>query len=794
MEYGQVRSLIEGFFSAASDLFVAFDRQGTIVAANPAVIELFGLAAVDLSSWDVRTTVVTDDLDRAVDRAARAVSGSGSDQEILVRHHAPGGEVSIRWKFVPVVDDELALAVGRDVSDSVEREGDLRWLEALLDGGSDLVYVYGFDGSIRYASDAVAAYGWRPEELIGRSAIEFVHPDEQDELLAAISALRPGGEVARRVRIRADPDRWLVFDVKFVVDPRTSSVVSLHRDVTDLLDNERQLDRARRFFDAAAELFVVLDGELRIVDANRQAVSVLESGGISPLGRLAEQVWDAGFAERLRSVTAGTELSVERPADQPGGHLLMWTASRPHNGETYLVGRDVTEERRLTARLRSRATTDELTGLANRAELRQQLRRLLVSGDRVALLLLDLDRFKLVNDSLGHAAGDDLLRVVAERLRRAVGERGLVGRLGGDEFVVLQVGADLEQAETLAQCISGLLADPVVIAGRELQISASVGVAVSEATSSADDLIREADTAAYHAKALGRNRYEVFDSVLRDRADEQLALETGLRRALRERQFLVHYQAITDLRTSHVVGAEALVRWQHPTRGLVTPDGFIDTAERTGVVVELGEQVLDLAMAQLATWQRAGIGLSVTVNVSPRQLAHSGFPAMVRATLDRHRIDPHWVVLEITETALMGSIEHTVTALHRLRSLGVRLAVDDFGTGHSSLGHLRNLPIDVVKLDRSFITDLGRDSATAAIAAAVAELGRALDLQVIAEGVESDEVAARLVEFGCTLAQGYLFHRPGPADTLDALQLRRGPRRRGERADHPPLLRGPQRR
>ncbi|MEM9037122.1 MAG: EAL domain-containing protein [Actinomycetota bacterium] len=772
MEYSHVRSLVEGFFSAASDLFVAYDRRGAVVAANPASISLFGLEDVDLSTWDARSTIQSEDVERAVDLLRQALRGVVPDGETVIRHVAAFGEVVISWKFFPVNDKDLVFAVGRDVTEAVGREREMRWLETLLDAGTDLVYVYAPDGKISYASEAVAHHGWEHGELVGRTAADFLHPDDRDELLRALATLTPGTEVSRRARVwgRSEHD-WLDFDMKFILDPETKSVISLHRDVTDRLAHERQLVRTRRFFDAAAELFVVLDQDLRIADANQQAVTFLESDGIEPIGRAASEIWDADFADQLRSIPAGDELTLERPVDSFGRHLLMWTASRAPDGEVYLVGRDVTEERRLTARLRDRATTDELTGLSNRAELRQQLMRLLTDDRRVALLLLDLDQFKLVNDSLGHAAGDDLLRVVAERLRRSVRTGGMVGRLGGDEFVVLLVDADLEEAEGLAKRISRLLSDPVVIAGRELQVSASVGVAVSEPGSTADDLLREADTAAYHAKALGRNRYEIFDSALRDRAQEQLSLETGLRRALREQQFVLHYQAIRDLVKGHVVGAEALVRWQHPTEGLVNPGRFVDVAERTGVVVELGEQVLDLAMAQLSAWQRAGKKLSVTVNVSPRQLAHSGFPAMVGNTLEHHRIDPHWVVLEITETALMGSIDHTVSALHRLRSLGVRLAVDDFGTGHSSLGHLRDLPIDVVKLDRSFITDLGIDGANAAIASAVVELGRALDLQVIAEGVETEEVATRLVELGCGLAQGYLFHRPGPAASFEELTL-----------------------
>jgi diguanylate cyclase (GGDEF)-like protein/PAS domain S-box-containing protein len=779
---GTDRDLYEAFFHAASDLFIAVAPDGEILAANPSARSLFGVGDGELGRWRPSDSMSPADRDAARAILQLVASGEEPSGTIVVRHVLDDRELVVEW----VVHREagarsgIVFAVGRDLTEVVRTEHQLAWVRELLDRGSDVFYVYDLDGVFRWCSDSIRSYdSFTPDDLVGQPGLDYIHPEDRREVVELVTSLRPGEEGAMRARVLHRDGHYLVFDMKVLFDGERRQYLSIHRDVTGEVSRERELRRTRRFFDSAAELFVVAVADLRVLEANRTAVVHFAGVGGSADGLDLARRWGPGFAEQARSLSPGDELSVERVERSRDGtdKRLSWSVHRGHDGELHLVGRDVTHERRLTSELRTRASTDELTGLANRTELHQRMEREIEAGVPVALLLLDLDEFKLVNDSLGHAVGDELLRIVAERLRSCARPGDVIARIGGDEFVVLLPGADLATAEHRATRIVERLAEPIGVAGRELQASASVGVASGGPGSTPADLLREADTAAYHAKSLGRNRIELYDDALRRQAQELLGVESGLRSALRGDELLLHYQAITDLTTGSVVGAEALVRWQHPTDGLLFPGRFIEVAERSGTITLIGEFVLDRALAQLAAWHAEGRTLSVTVNVSPKQLAHPRFPATVELALREHGVDPHAVVLEITESALERSVDHMTVVMHRLRSLGVRLAIDDFGTGYSSLGHLRNLPVDMVKLDRSFITDLRRDGVTASIAAAVVELGRALSLDVVAEGVESPEVAEQLRELGCDLAQGYLFHRPGPADSVAAV-LERAPIRR----------------
>ncbi len=440
---------------------------------------------------------------------------------------------------------------------------------------------------------------------------------------------------------------------------------------------------------------------------------------------------------------------------------------------------DETEARVLRHRLEHQATHDTLTGLPNRVLLTERtaaaLERARVVGSTVALIFLDLDHFKVVNDSLGHEAGDELLVAVAERLVEAVRSWDMVGRLGGDEFVVLcDPIEDTTAAETVAERITLLMSRPFVVRGRAIYVSASLGVALTTgggSTTSAD-LLREADTAAYRAKERGRARYELFDDAMRARAEAQLDLEDGLRGALMRDELRVHYQPIIDLASGRVGGAEALVRWEHPERGLLLPGSFIEVAEGSGLIVSLGLRVLDQVCRQVAVWD-AHLGDRapgmVTVNVSPRQLIEPDFVDSVREVFEATGIDPGRICLEITENALMEDVDLSLGVLASLKAIGVGLAIDDFGTGHSSLSYLRRFPVDVVKIDQSFIQDLGVDRESSSIVEAVVNLAHVLGLIVVAEGIETVEHLAALAPLGCDKAQGYYFGRPVAPDPLAAL-------------------------
>jgi len=442
--------------------------------------------------------------------------------------------------------------------------------------------------------------------------------------------------------------------------------------------------------------------------------------------------------------------------------------------ELVCVSRDVTERKAAELQLAHQAMHDALTGLPNRTlfldRLAHALRRRRRGGTgALAVLFFDVDRFKVVNDSLGHAVGDRLLVDVASRVDAALRPADTVARFGGDEFTVLceDIAGELE-AVAIAQRLVDLFDEPFDIDGREVFLSTSVGIALANgsptgrSTDRPDDLIRDADAAMYRAKELGKARYELFDTAMRTQALRRLELENALRRAVERDELRLHLQPEIAVGSGAIVGFEALVRWEHPERGLLGPGDFVSLAEETGLIGAVGAWVLRQACSLAAAWRTPG--LVISVNVSARQLAGGDFTDLVAAVLDETGLDAEQLCLELTESAVIES--GAMATLEGLKRLGVRLAIDDFGTGWSSLGHLRRFPIDIVKLDRSFVSGLGREPQDASIAAAIISLAHALGLSTVAEGIETGEQLAVLAGLGCDVGQGYLFARPAPAEAF----------------------------
>jgi diguanylate cyclase (GGDEF)-like protein/PAS domain S-box-containing protein len=439
--------------------------------------------------------------------------------------------------------------------------------------------------------------------------------------------------------------------------------------------------------------------------------------------------------------------------------------------------RDISERVRLEEQLTRQAFHDGLTGMANRALFRDRLDQALARSERslgvLAVLLVDLDGFKQVNDSLGHDAGDQLLKVVAERFESELRPSDTLARLGGDEFAVLIDGAHEAQASAVARRLLGALGEPVWIAGRELSVGASIGVALHPGGAAlSEDLLRHADVAMYAAKDAGRGRFELFHYDMARELGELLGLEHELRLGLQRGEFTLHYQPEVDLENGEIVGVEALVRWISPRRGLVPPDRFIRVAEATGLILGLGEFVLREACTQTAQWRREGLlpeQFVTWVNLSGRQLVGGGISRTVRAALQDAGLPAECLGLEVTETSLVedGPGGNRARAeLQLLHEDGVRIAIDDFGTGFSSLGQLRSFPVDMIKVDRSFVQGVDEETKDAAITANLVTLAHALGVLAIAEGIESDSQLASLRGLGCDLAQGYLFARPMPADDV----------------------------
>ena len=447
------------------------------------------------------------------------------------------------------------------------------------------------------------------------------------------------------------------------------------------------------------------------------------------------------------------------------------------------VARDITDRKRAAQEIERLAFYDALTSLPNRRLLLDRLQRLLLSGQRThqhgALLFIDLDNFKDLNDTLGHDMGDQLLIQVATRLSASVRECDTVARFGGDEFVVLLEGLDQDaqaasrQAEAVARKLLMALNQPFELAGQQHYSTPSIGLTLfGPERQSVDELLKRADLAMYEAKAAGRNTHRFFDPGMQQALHERSSLEADLRQGLSRGDLYVHYQPVVDYQ-GHVKGAEALARWNHPERGLINPAEFIPLAEQTGLILPLGRHILHTACEQLVRWsrQQETAHLSVAVNVSARQFRHSGFAAEVLQTLRETGANPRRLKLELTESLLLGDIEDTIERMVQLKREGVGFALDDFGTGYSSLGYLKRLPLDQVKIDRGFVRDVLTDPNDAAIVRTILALAQSLDLDVVAEGVETAGQLGFLRLHGCEQFQGYLFGRPGPIEVVES-QLR----------------------
>jgi diguanylate cyclase (GGDEF)-like protein/PAS domain S-box-containing protein len=489
----------------------------------------------------------------------------------------------------------------------------------------------------------------------------------------------------------------------------------------------------------------------------------------------------ASVARASALASPGNSRTVElRQLDHAGGwHWVESTATNMVDEPTVhgivIHNRVVDERKVLEQELTQRAFHDHLTGLANRGFLRSRLEAALVRPDlcRPALLFIDVDDFKTVNDGLGHDAGDCLLIEVAARLRSCVRAQDLVARLGGDEFAVLvEEGPDPSAAATeIAARFLDALGQTFDVFGHETHVSVSIGLAVHhDATPDADMLLRQADLAMYHAKASGKAQYAVFSESMHEIVRHRLDIEAGLWTALQDREIRVLYQPIVALATHKIEAVEALVRWQHPTRGLLSPAEFLDVAEVTGLIVPLGQFVLEEACAQVQRWRvHLDPEIKVSVNLSATQLGVPGIVEDVRDALQRAGVSADALILEVTEAALIDDVAGIAATLESLRSLGVSIAIDDFGTGYSSLSHLKRFPIDVIKIDKSFVDGVCRGAEEATLARAVLALGEEFQLQVVAEGIESEDQDAELRWLGCSHGQGFLFARPMGAGEIDEL-------------------------
>jgi diguanylate cyclase len=454
--------------------------------------------------------------------------------------------------------------------------------------------------------------------------------------------------------------------------------------------------------------------------------------------------------------------------------LSTWKIS----GETFFSGiiRDITERKRAEEKINYQAYHDELTDLPNRRRFNQimekELTKVKGSDDNLVVMLLDLDRFKVINDTLGHSIGDLLLKEVAERLHRCVKEKDLVARMGGDEFTLLMTGVKhIQEASVMAERIMKILEKPVIINKHEIFVSTSIGIVQYPTDGQeVETLIKRADIAMYRAKEKGKSTFKFYNSSLDDQETDKIELEKDLRNAIEGDQFTVYYQPKVDIETREIIGMEALVRWIHPTKGLISPGCFIPLTEETGLIIPLGEKILRMVCQQIKSWEASGLEpYKVSVNVSTRQFHNENFVESVETILKETKLNPGYLELEVTESTTMNNVNRAGYILNQLVDLGISIAIDDFGIEYSSLNYLKKYPIHTLKIDQSFIRGLVTDSHNPAIVSAIISLAKHMDLNIVAEGVEDEKQFSFLKEHKCNQAQGYLFHKPLPAKEFKKL-------------------------
>ena len=545
----------------------------------------------------------------------------------------------------------------------------------------------------------------------------------------------------------------------------------------------RDSDLASDIMSNATEGIVVYDRELRCQVWNRFMEQLTGLPAQEVLGKRASDFFpvlgEQPIDDVLNRVLKGETVSLSETSYMvPGTERQGWISAsyRPQHDTkgnvTGIIGKvvDLTERKRAEQQMEYQSYHDALTGLANRRLFQEHLSLAIALAQRkrrpVSVLFLDLDHFKVVNDSLGHTLGDTLLREIATRLRSSVREGDVVARVGGDEFtIVLQELEKKEDAAAMAQRVLRVIAEPIEIDGQRLYITASIGITVyPDDGEDAETLLKNADNAMYRAKAVGRNCYEMSTQELSRSMQERLTLESGLHQAMERNEFEVYYQPQIDVRTMRIVGMEALLRWRHPERGLLLPGSFLSVAEERGFIVLIGDWVLRTALNQVRAFRDLGFpDFRVAVNLSARQFRELSLVDGIESAVKQARVDPRLLELEITESVAMENLDLTFKVLERLRRTGISIAIDDFGMGHSSLSYLKRFPIDCLKIDRNFVEDLPDRFEDAAIVRSVIELAQGLNLRVVAEGVETKPQLDFLKEHGCREVQGFYFGFPVPA-------------------------------
>ncbi|MDS4027423.1 MAG: EAL domain-containing protein [Candidatus Contendobacter sp.] len=793
----QLRTLID----VMPDVVCFKDGAGHWLEANAFAVQLFRLEGVayrgktnrELAEHNPARCEALQRCEETDEFAWRQGEPSRSDERIL---QPDGTEHIFDVIKIPRFDDQgrrhNLVVVGRDVTDRHRAETALsaseRRFRAMIEHAPDGIAL--FNETIRYASPAVERLlGYTPEEATALDHNQLTHPEDRPSLLSLLNDLlgQPGHVVSTQYRFRHKDGswRWLESTISnLLAEPSVGALVINFRDITDRWHAEARQRLAAAVFEAAQEAIFVADAKGRILAVNPAFTTLTGYAETAVQGRSPRLLWaehqPETYFETLEQIVADEgvwqgEFWAQRQDGERRAMLANLCAVRDATGRTIHhigVATDITAQKAAEQRIERLAYYDALTELPNRTLLTQRAKLALALAARhhtgLAVLFLDLDRFKEVNDALGHGAGDVLLAQVAARLQGLVRAEDTVCRLGGDEFVLLLSEANQEGALRVADKILAAFRQPFIVADHALNVTASVGVALypHDGVDFAE-LLKNADAALYRAKHAGRNTRTFYDRAMNAATLARMVLEAELRQALVAGQLRAYYQPKVRLTDGVLIGAEALVRWQHPERGLIPPGQFVPVAEASDLIVALGDWMLVEVCRQLSTWRRQGKSpLTVAINLAARHFRQPGLADHLHGLLEAYGLPAQALELELTESTLLDASADTVETLRRLERLGMGLALDDFGTGYSNLSYLKHLPLTALKIDQGFVRDLVTDPDDRVIAATIVALGHHLELAVIAEGVETEDQRRILLEQGCDLAQGYLFSQPLPAEAF----------------------------
>ena len=775
------------------------ELDGTLSAANSAFCALVEQPWEELRGLAVSRLSHAEDDGRAEGLLAHVLAGrQESTQTLLVVAGRDGRPVSVSMD-VTLLRDASGTASGGAIrlydltalhDSSRQRELQEDFVAAIARLAGELAVIGDADGQLIYVSPMVTQlFGYTVAEMLNVEGWDFLHPDDVETARSAYrDVVAEGGARTLLLRMREHQGdwHWVEQTATNMLDTGLGGIVCTMRDVTARVESERALraseSRYRTFADAAEEGIWAVEIDGRTLYANARMADMLglplQQLYDQPAALLLDPEGDADVAGRLRDRAQRGAERYEIGYQHPDGvERRLWIVATPLPAAegvldaSLAIVSDVTAARQTEQELLRAAWHDALTGLPNRTLLLNRLEQALHRETATtAVMLLDLDRFKFVNDSRGHAFGDQLLVAVADRLRDRTRENDTVARFGGDEFVVLCEDVDEEQAEEIADGLRAVFASSFDVNGTDIHVEASIGVAVSPPPS-ASDLLRYADTAMYSAKTAGRGRIRLFDRALIEETDQRHALSADLRVAIAGDALTFHYQPIVDLRSGRVCGVEALARWDHPIHGAIPPTRFVPLAELNGLASDLDRWAVRRAVREGGELLREATlpaEAYVAINLSAANLAEADLEAFLLSQIGAAGMSAPQVVLEITESAVMNDTHAAIGVLRRLRARGFRVAVDDFGTGYSSLAYLRDLPVTHLKIDRSFVTDIADDPDALAVAASIVDLARAVGLTAVAEGVETPQQATLLRGLGCPTAQGWLWSRAlSPADFRD---------------------------